>query len=258
LYHPLRSTKVTRIFRGRGRRVVEERKSGLMTTIRKRPRGGRLLAAALLSASLSLCVEVAHCSLSDVLASLHHSNQLRLQLSSPTRSPGDVSGTRLVALSEERIPMLLRLRGGRKKNRHMGKKVRQLHNYVPKQRRAHENPLQINKPHRKRKKAKEREAAAKRMRNVQNSVKTGEGREELYSHGLIDRPEMSAKARLGDNFIDLAQLNGDENYGGNEWEASERLLHKMADADALREPIEGKTKETDGNDPTPWKSTASF
>lgn len=229
----------------------------MMNTTRLRSRGERRLAAALLSASLLLCLEVAQGSLSDVLASQHHRSQLRLQLPSRTQSPEDGAGIRLVAMSEERIPMLLRLRGGRKKNRHMGKKVRQLHNYVPKQRRAHENPLQINKPHRKRKKAKEREAAAKRVRNVQKSVKTGEGREELYSHGLIDRPEMSAKARLGDNFIDVAQLNGDENYGGNEWEASERLLHKMADADALRESLKGPTKETDGNDPLPWNSTPS-
>jgi len=42
---------------------------------------------------------------------------------------------------------VMRLRGGGKG---MGRKVRQLHNYVPKQRRRGENPLQINKPHRRR------------------------------------------------------------------------------------------------------------
>lgn len=41
-------------------------------------------------------------------------------------------------------------------------------------------------------------------------TQTGEGREELFNHGLVDTPEMTAKSRLSDNFIDMANLNDDE------------------------------------------------
>lgn len=80
--------------------------------------------------------------------------------------------------------------GGFKKSRG----PRQLHNYVPKQKRAGENPLQVNKPHRMRKKEKDRTKAETKMKNVLASVKM-EDREKLYDAGAIDAPFHSDKFR---------------------------------------------------------------
>jgi hypothetical protein len=83
--------------------------------------------------------------------------------------PNHFRQVRFQGYSQVPILAVLRLRGGKKFK--MGKKVRQLHNYVPKQQRVGENPMQINKPHRKRKKHKDREKAQRKLRNVQDSVK---------------------------------------------------------------------------------------
>ena len=66
-------------------------------------------------------------------------------------------------------------------------KARIIHNWKPKHKREGENPLQINKAHRKRRKEKQNEKAKRKLKNVLASCKM-EDRENYHEIGLIDNP----------------------------------------------------------------------
>ena len=147
----------------------------------------------------------------------------------------------------------LRLRGGFKKARG----PRQLHNYVPKQKRAGENPLQINKPHRMRKKEKDRTKAETKMKNVLASVKM-EDREKLYNAGAIDAPLHSAKwksraarAATGD-ISDLSEFDDqpaveevDEKRGPKHRDAEEWRGRRVGMAGPKEDEQMGEAAETE-------------
>ena len=85
----------------------------------------------------------------------------------------------------------LQLRGG---GFHKSRKIRMLHNWKPKHKREGENPLQVHKAHRMRKKEKDRSAADRMQRNIAASVKM-QDREALHEQGLIQTPEVTDRYR---------------------------------------------------------------
>ena len=85
----------------------------------------------------------------------------------------------------------LQLRGG---GFHKSRKIRTLHNWKPKHKREGENPLQVHKAHRMRKKEKDRSAAHRMQRNIAASVKM-QDREALHEQGLIQTPEVTDRYR---------------------------------------------------------------
>eukprot|EP00961_Rhodomonas_salina_P142691 1920858-Rhodomonas_salina.4 len=87
----------------------------------------------------------------------------------------------------------LYLRGGARSKRKV-RAIRQLHNYVPKQKRAGQNPLQTNKAHRMRKKEKDRHKAKKKTKGALSSVRL-EDREDLYDRGILEKgPERDRRS----------------------------------------------------------------
>lgn len=62
---------------------------------------------------------------------------------------------------------MLRLRGG---GFHKGRKIRVLNNWKPKHKREGENPLQVHKAHRMRKKEKDRSSADKKLRSLSTAL----------------------------------------------------------------------------------------
>lgn len=85
--------------------------------------------------------------------------------------------------------LLLRLRGG---GFHKTRKVRKLNNWKPKHKREGENPLQIHKAHRMRKKEKDHTASERKVRNVLSSVKM-QDREQLHAAGVLETPEVNSR-----------------------------------------------------------------
>jgi hypothetical protein len=85
--------------------------------------------------------------------------------------------------------LFVRLRGG---GFHKSRKVRKLNNWKPKHKREGENPLQIHKAHRMRKKEKDHAVSERKVRNVMSSVKM-QDREQLYAAGVLETPEVNSR-----------------------------------------------------------------
>ena len=94
-----------------------------------------------------------------------------------------------VVVSDDTDALRLRLRGG---GFHKARKVRALNNWKPKHKREGENPLQVHKAHRMRKKEKDHASSERKVRNVLSSVKM-EDREKLFAEGVISTPEVNRR-----------------------------------------------------------------